>query len=130
MADGYRPKRLFRFSIGMMLFVVLCACGYFGGYRRGYESGVRQQFDDTICVISYDIDDLHREDLSAEGMERTADEMVALIGTVVTPDGWSHPYVLDGIEISPNYAKLKITNYGRIHRQIEDVLTQVRKLRQ
>ncbi len=80
-------------------------------------------------MVSYDIDDLHSEDLSAEGMKRTADELIALIKTV-NPDGWSHSYVLDSIEISPDCARLKITNYGRIHRQIEDVLAQVRELRQ
>jgi hypothetical protein len=129
MSSRTRLRRLFRFSLAAFFVAMTCTAGYFGGYRRGYESGVRQQFDDTISVISYDIDDLHSEDLSAEGMKRTADELVALIKTV-NPDGWSHPYVLDGIEISPNCAKLKITNYGRIHRQIEDVLAQVRKLRQ
>lgn len=106
-----------------------CTAGYFGGYRGGYESGVRQQFDDTISVVSYDIGDLHGDDFSAQAMTRTADELIALIKTV-NPDGWSHPYVIDGIEISPDCAKLKITNYGHIHRQIEDVLAQVRELRQ
>lgn len=129
MANRTRRMRFFRFSLAAFFVAMTCTAGYFGGYRRGYESGVRQQFDDTISVVSYDIDDLHSEDLSAEGMKRTADELIALIKTV-NPDGWSHPYVLDGIEISPNYTKLKITNYGRIHRQIEDVLAQVRELRQ
>ncbi len=127
MALWIHPKRLFRFSIGTLLFAMLCVSGYFGGFRSGYSAGARQQFRDTISVVTYDIEFLHRVDFSHAGRMKTTDELIDLLKSCY-PGRWSEPYVLDEFEVSNDFNKLEVTNYGHIHDSIESLMTQLREM--
>jgi hypothetical protein len=125
-------KRWLRFSIAALLFFMLCVAGFLTGYRKGYNSGSRQRFLDTISVVDYDIELLLGKDYSSAGMRKSTDQLVHLIKTTCEPEFWAKDPGLSpaeiGLEVSPDFTKLKVTNYGHVQEQVEDVLNQLRAL--
>jgi hypothetical protein len=62
-------------------------------------------------------------------MKKRTDELIELIKSC-NPDRWSTAYTLHGVEVSPDFTKLEVTNYGLVHETIEDLMTQLRQIPQ
>lgn len=123
-----------RFRIATVLFLMLSIAGYLTGYRRGYDSGVHQRFLDTISVVDYDIEFLLGNDYSVAGMRKSTNQLVDLIKTSCAPEFWakdpSIPPAQIGLEVSPDFTRLKVTNYGHVQEQVEQVMKQLRALKE
>lgn len=117
-----------RFGLGLLLFAMLWAAGYCGGYRYGYDSGRRSRFRDSVQSVSYDVEDLLGPDFSQRGMRRTADQLKKLI-EALAPDRWGPPHVVDAVVVSPDFCRLEVTGYGTQHEQTVQLLDQLRQSR-
>jgi hypothetical protein len=126
MADDYRPKRLLRFSIGMMLFAVLCVCGYFGGYRAGFDRGRYNR--SQMYVVSYPVGDLVLSPVTGMGTIADFDSLSDLIVATVSPQDWMANGFGDG-EIQSFLSKLSliISQTKENHEAIAALLERLRK---
>src|SRR5688500_15241778 len=86
MSDSPRRKPFIRFSIGALLFLMLCLGGYLTGYRAGYERGNERAVDTKLTVVSYSVGDL----ITSRNVFRNVDydSLVDLIVTTVAPETW------------------------------------------
>ena len=132
MRARWNVGRLFRFSLGTLLFVTLCVCGYLGGYRKGFDDGKDDRRAKTVVLISYPVPDLiiPRDAPDTPAARRDAmDQLIDLIVTTVEHDSWlENSPTVEG-EIQPFMANnsLVIAQTGRVHDQIADLLEQLRR---
>ena len=126
-------KRLFRFSLGTLLFVMLCVCGYFGGYRRGFDDGKEERRVTTVVVMTYPVSDLITpldEPDTPQLRQNAMDQLIDLIVTTVEHESWLENSTGEGeIQPFPANNSLVISQTGRVHDQIAELFAQLRKLR-
>jgi len=125
MAAGFRLKRLFRFSIGMMLFAMLCVSGYLGAHRTGERIGAKVRYDESFFTKVYNLADMAVDQLAAEQRNALLDGTKQFLQTTVATKSWGvadadgqiceiHPF--------PTHASLAISQYGYAHDQIDAAL--------
>ncbi len=119
-------KRLFRFSIGMLLFAMLCVSGYFGGYRSGFDRG---RYDRSqIYVVSYPVGDLVTNPVTGIATSADFDTLVELIVTTASPQDWMENGTGSGeIQPFPSNLSLIISQTRDNHQAIAKLLGQLRK---
>jgi hypothetical protein len=123
--------RLFRFSLGTLLFVTLCVCGYLGGYRKGFDDGKDRRRATTVVLMTYPVPDLIipiDEPDTPAARQDAMDRLIDLIVSAVEHKSWMENGTGEG-EIQPFMGNnsLVISQTGRVHDQIADLLQQLRR---
>lgn len=125
MGIRFHPKRLFRFSIGMMLFAMLCVSGYLGAHHAGARTGAKDRYDESYFVRVHTLADLMIERPDPQEREALYDEVIQLLQTTVAPKSWgvadADGQICDIQQFSTN-AGLVISQYGYAHDQIDAAL--------
>src|SRR5688572_8362403 len=129
MLSRFQPKRLFRFSLGHLLLVMLCVCGYFGGYRAGQLAAARDRYDGLPTVKVYDLSDLMADLPTTAHRQRLYREVVAHLRAAVPPDSWtSRDAVSCGIHPFLATNSLAVLQRSELHEKIDAALRDFREL--
>jgi hypothetical protein len=138
MGIPFHPKRLFRFSIGMMLFVMLCVSGYLGGYRSGFDAGLQGGRDHArVYVKEYEVADLIVSRNPNGNGKADFTSLIDLLQTTVAPNSWMVNGADQGaIQIANNHttllgsrqASVLITQTQEVHDKIANLFDRLRKL--
>jgi hypothetical protein len=122
------PKRLFRFSLGTLLFAMLCACGYFGNYRAGQLAGTQDRYDQSHFMKAYDVFDVMADQPTTAHRQRRYREITEFLKRTVAPDSWkSDGQVTCEIYPFPSVASLAIMQRGVVHDQVEVAMLKFRE---
>jgi hypothetical protein len=123
-----RPKRLFRFSLGTLLFAMLCACGYFGNYRAGQLAGTRDRYDQTHFMKTYDVSDLTVDLTTTAQRQQRYREIIGFLKRTAAPESWkSDGQMACEVYPFPSVESLAIMQRGVVHDQIEAAMLKFRK---
>jgi hypothetical protein len=125
MAKTFHPKRLFRFSIGMMLFAMLCVSGYLGAHRAGQKAGAKDLYDVSFRTKVHNFSDLAIDQSNQGEREELLGEISELLHTTVAPESWASTGAtgeMCGIQPFPAMASLIISQRGAVHDQIDPAL--------
>lgn len=127
-------RRLFRFSLGGLLFVTLATCVYLGSHRVGERAGAQRQYDESFFIKTYNIDDLLIEAESLAQRDEILSSTVARIRSTVSPQSWMRPGEPPAerrgeLAEMPSGGTLAISQSGLAHDQILQVLNQIRRER-
>jgi hypothetical protein len=119
----------FRYSLGLLLLVMLWTAGYLGGYRFGFTSGKQARSDLQLRVVCYPVADLMRDWVDTpEDKQQFLDEFVDLVTSTVEHDSWMQNGTGRGeIQPFPANDSLVVSQTGRVHEQIAALLEQLRK---
>jgi hypothetical protein len=128
MAASSRWRRLFRFSLGGLLFVTLCTCVYLGSHRVGERAGARQQYDESFVTKTYNIGDLLIEAQTPAQRDQVYADVIASIRSTISPQSWTVPgeHKCEIAEF-PSNASLVVSQFGKAHDQIPLVLKDIRR---
>jgi hypothetical protein len=130
MATPSRGNRVFRVSLAGLLFITLCACGFFAGYRRGYQNGGRDRRD-TVYLVSYPVGDLTAPPANAVAAAPIAPEkLIALLEAEVAPESWMSNGNGEGeLQYFAKNSSLIVSQTERGHAQTSLALSILRRLR-
>jgi hypothetical protein len=127
MAAAWRWRRLFRFSLGGMLFLTLATCVYLGSHRVGQRAGAQQQYDESFFVRTYNIDDLLIEAETPAKRDEILAATAARVRATVSPQSWTQPgEPRCELAEAPTLGSLVVCQYGQAHDQIPRVLKAIR----
>jgi hypothetical protein len=123
-------RRAFRFSLGALLFVTLCVCGYLAGYRRGLTAGNLAQPTSGLYSVSYSVADLitpaHEPDTPA-ARSALGDQLVSMIVELVEPATWLENGGADGeIQWNESNESLAIRQSCEVHDRVDNLLKHLR----
>jgi hypothetical protein len=129
-ATPSQGKRVFRVSLAGLLFITLCACGFFAGYRRGYQNGGRDRRE-TVYLISYPVGDLTAPPANGGSFAPIAPEkLVSLLQAEVAPESWMTSGKGDGeLQYFAQNASLIVSQSQRGHEHVSTALSILRRLR-
>jgi hypothetical protein len=128
MSDRIRHKPLVRFSIAVLLFVMLCLGGYLSGYRVGFQAGLTKATDSQLIVRTYPVADLIQPSNPRAPSSPDFDALIDLIVTTVSPSAWLESGTGDGeIQPFPSNASLVISQTQVNHKAIAALLEHLRK---
>jgi hypothetical protein len=120
-------RKVFRFSLGMLLLLTTCVCGYLGGYRAGYPNGDNAWHYNSTYDKSYNVFDLVVPIPSFDPTGRGGEDFSHVLA-LVNDVGAREPK--DGFRVrvfKPNLS-IVVTARGTIHRRIQAKLEEVRKV--
>jgi len=123
-----KPPRRWKIQFGLatLAFLVLCTCGFFAGYRAGYDRGGDDKRRHTVYTATYSVADLVKP-LQHKGLERDDFEsLITLIKTTVEPTSWQSTGSIAPFRTN---VSLVVCNTGDAHDQIKYLLSQLRQLR-
>jgi hypothetical protein len=122
------PKRLFRFSLGTLLFAMLCACGYFGNYRAGQLAGTQDRYDQSHFMKAYDVSDLMANLSTTAQRQQRYREIIGFLKRTAAPESWkSDGQVTCEIYPFPSVESVAIMQRGAVHDQIEIAMLKFRE---
>jgi hypothetical protein len=126
MGIQFHPKRLFRFSIAVLLFAMLCASGFFSGYRIGFDRG---RYDRSqLYVVSYPVNDLVVNPVTQTATSADFDSLIDLIVTRISPQDWMENGSGSGeIQPFPSNLSLVVSQSEENHKAIAKLLAQLRQ---
>jgi hypothetical protein len=125
MAVSLHPKRLFRFSIGMMLFAMLCVSGFLGAHRAGEKAGAKALYDVSFRTKVHNFSDLAIDQANQGERDKLLGEISELLHGTVAPESWTATGPngeLCDIQPFPAMAGLIISQVGAVHDQIDAAL--------
>lgn len=129
MNSRWHPRRLLRFSLGALLFVMLAACIGLGSYSAGRKAGESQRYAESFFVKVYPFADLAAQAPDDAARRDLHDDLVGHLKTTVAPASWES---VDGngqsgeiYNFSDN-SSLVIHQSGAVHDQIDAALTTFR----
>ena len=123
-----RRKRVFRFSIATLLFLMLCLGGYLGGYRAGFNRGTQDVASATTFVRTYPVADLLTPKNPAAAATADFDDLIDVIVATVSPKDWTEKGTGDGeIQPFPSNMSLVVAQNQANHQAIADLLEGLRK---
>lgn len=126
MDNQFHPKRLFRYSIAVLLFAMLCVSGYFGGYRIGFDRGTYDR--SQLYVVSYPVNDLVVNPVTQAATSADFDSLIDLIVTGISPQDWMENGSGSGeIQPFPSNLSLIVSQTKENHKAIAKLLEQLRK---
>jgi hypothetical protein len=130
-AYRFHPKRLFHFSLGSLLFVMLCVCAYFGGYRSGQVAADRDRYRELPSVRVYDLSDMLADLPTTAHRQRLYRQVITHLKASVPADAWgSSGTTRCGIHPFPAMHSLAVLQRGPLHDQIEAALHEFRQKHQ
>jgi hypothetical protein len=122
----WHPRRLLRFNIGTLLFVMLALSVGLGGYAAGRRSGERQLRAETFVVKTYPLADVIGVLPDDATRQALFDEVIEHLVTNVSPQTWIEAGAAEeGGEIQPflTNASLVVNQSGAVHDEITTTLT-------
>ena len=134
-ADGRSPsRRRLYFSLGTLLFLVLCFAGLFGGYRigfnHGYAAGDAQRAAEKPVTRVYDVEDLVS---TGPGGPKDFDSLVEVVTTTIEPNSWDDVGGPGSIKefdsIGEQHSAVIIMQREDLHAQVEKLFSQIRAIR-
>jgi hypothetical protein len=127
----FHPRRLFQFSLSTLLWVMLCVCGYFGGYRAGQSAAARDRFNQLPTARVYDLSDLTVDLPTTAHRQRLYRELVAHLQAAVPPQEWKEAGgVRCGIHTFLATDSVAVLQRGPLHEHIEAALQEFRRRRE
>ena len=121
----WHPRRLLRFNIGTLLFVMLALSVGLGGFAAGRQAGERQLRAETFVVRTYPLADVLGVLPDDAARQALFDEVIEHLITTVSPQTWVEAGAVDpGGEVQPflTNASLVISQSGAVHDKIEQSL--------
>ncbi len=124
-------QRWLQFSVGTLIFLMLCVAGFLGGYRSGYNAGndARDlQLSATVVYsVLYQVADLVLPLPDGATTASRLQEIGNLIQTTVQPQSWQN----ERCQMTPygTNVSLVITQTEDGHREIARFLEELRRLR-
>jgi hypothetical protein len=130
MVRRFHPRRLFHFSLGTLLWVMLCVCGYFGGFRAGQVAADRDRYAQLPTARVYDLADLTAGLPTTAHRQRLYRELTGYLEAAVPPDAWRQSGgVTCGIHPFPATHSLAVLIPGPAHEHIAAALQRFRQQR-
>jgi hypothetical protein len=107
---------------------MLCACGYFGGYRWGQLAAARDRYDQLPSPRAYDLSDLMADLPTTAHRERLYREIVARLKAAVPLDAWQAAgEATCDIYQFPATHSLVVLQRGDWHERIHAALQELRR---
>lgn len=125
MNASWHPKRLLRFNIGTLLFVMLALSVGLGGYAAGRRAGERQLRAETFVVKTYPLADVMGVLPDEATRQALFDEVIEHLVTNISPETWIEVGAAEGGgEIHPflTNASLVVNQSGAVHDKVETAL--------
>lgn len=133
MAERQSTLRRARWIAIALLLVAFAALAYREGFRRGYEPDglAAAQTSSSLMIVTYPVADLIASTPS-QVLQKPAsdfDPLIDLIVSTVEHDSWMENGAGEGeIQPFPSNGSLMISQTRRVHKQISDLLEQLRRL--
>ena len=130
-----RPRRrFFRFSLLTLMLATTCVAGYFSGWHWGTQERQQEIADATVFTKIYQVGDLVTPITPNPGKTGAAsadfDPLVELIVSTIEHDSWMENGTGNGqIQPFPSNLSLVVSNTGKTHDGITELLQQLRRLR-
>ncbi len=127
-----RPRRrFFRFSLFTLMLVFTCVAGYFSGWRWGAQQRQQDNYDNSVFAKVYNVADLVTIDPSSIGISRADfDPLLELIVSTIEHSSWKENSTGVGeIQPFPSNLSIVVSNSGKAHDGIAELLQQLRHLR-
>jgi hypothetical protein len=128
-----RWRRVLRFSLGTLLFIVLLVAGFLGGMRagfhRGYSAGQSQRAKETPVARVYPVASLVLPTADASPSEADFDTLIEVITTSIAPESWDEVGGPGSIDAFPLGLSLVVTQTPEIHERITVLLNDLEGLR-
>lgn len=130
MSEPTGPKKYIRFSLGGLLFAVLCVAGifagYFNGFESGYSSGVSKRDAEKPYAKVYSIGEI-ADRVSATGSVSDAgrnfyDYLMSAIETTISPSEWEALGGNATLAIIPGLNCILVHATSDVHDQLEEFL--------
>ena len=117
-----RWRRVFRFGLGTLLFVVLLVAGFLGGIRagfqRGYSAGQAQREKETPVPKVYPVASLVLSTPDAPTSDADFDTLIDLITSTIAPESWDCVGGPGSINGFPSSLSLVVTQTPGVHERI------------
>ena len=127
MSNRIHPRRLLRFSLGTLLWITLCTCGYFGAYRAGRLAAERDKYNELPTARVYDVSDIVA-DLPGPARDRNYRELCAHLQAALPADAWrSSSAVPCGVHPFGATRAVAVLQRGAAHNQIAAALESFRR---
>jgi hypothetical protein len=127
MPQRLRIHRLVHFSLGALLWVTLCTCGYFGSYRAGQLAAQRDEFNALPTARVYDVSDI-MADLPSPLRDRTYRELCAHLRAALPPEAWASDTATKcGVHPFGATHAVAVLQRGPAHDQIAAALEEFRR---
>lgn len=123
-ASAPRRRRI-QFGLATLAFLVLCTCGFFAGYRAGYDRGGNDKRRGSVYAQTYSVADLVQPMKGGGSATTDFQPLMQLIQATVEPTSWQSTGTIAPFET--NFS-LVITQTGGVHDQVETLLSQLRQL--
>lgn len=126
-----RFRWLYRFSLFSLLLLMSCVAGYLSGYRWGGSQKDQDVDDATILVKTYYVRDLVTPiDAQAESTLDAAafDELIGLVTSTVGSGTWADNGGEGEVRPFPANGALLVSNTRIVHRELEQLLGQLRRI--
>ncbi len=126
-----RPRRrLFRFSLMTLMLLFTCIAGYFSGWRWGALQRQQEILDATFTTQVYQVGDLVTPLSGKTAAVASLDPLVELIVSTVVSESWMENGTGNGeIQPFPTNLSIVVSNTGKAHDEIAELLQQLRRLR-
>lgn len=130
MTARWHPRRLLRFNIGTLLFVMLALSAGLGAYAAGREAGERQRYAESFFVRTYPLADLVAGAPDDVARQALFDDVIEHVVTNVSPLTWveSEARSASSVEAKgeihsfPTNGSLVIHQTGAVHDGVEAAL--------
>lgn len=119
----FHPKKLLRFSLGMMLFVVLWISGYLGGYKVGYDVAYKGIDNQIVVAESYPVADLVLS-WDPKLKQPDFDSLISLIKSSVMAEYWDGRR---GVWADPDSLSIVVAQTKSGHEEVNELLGQLRR---
>lgn len=133
MAERQSTLRLGRWTAIALLLIALATVAYREGFHRGYEpDGLdAASTSSSLMIVTYPVADLIASTPSRVLQKPTSDfdPLIDLIVSTIEHDSWMENGTGEGeIQPFPTNGSLVIAQTKRVHKQISDLLEQLRRL--
>jgi hypothetical protein len=126
-------RRVFRFTLATLLFVVLLIAGFLAGLRagfqRGYVAGELQRENETPVARVYPVASLVLPTPDSPPENADYDTLIDLITSSIAPESWDTVGGPGSIEAFPASRSVVITQTPPVHERITSLLQNLEQQR-
>ena len=120
-------RRWLQFSLGSLLFLILCVAGALTGYKRGYQAGQATRANSTIITCVYSCKELIEPGYSLPSQRRALENIIDLITSTVAFDTWQ-PSGEGEVALFETNQSLVVSTTGDVHREVRVLLDQLKRM--
>jgi hypothetical protein len=122
----HSKRRVIRYSLAMVLFIITCLCGYLGGYHAGYKAGDDEWSYGRAYAITYNVADLVAPTPDFVPAHQGAPDFDNLVAAVTDAVGDQLEEQF-AIRPFPQNLSLVVSGSGIVHRRVNRLLSDLRK---